>query len=442
MSVNLGDDGEEPMIFYRDPMQFMTHLAEKHGIDAVMGMAGLIGWSQGPSKALGRFDVRTPPKTIDEMYACAANEAERAAIHDVLFGTAMDAIDRYLPDKHKHAVMRSMLAFLAINSTYRGPYTPGSATCLAFALAVPDDTTAMMTKLEGGIGALCDHLHELFVSNGGEVRYRAKVDKILVDDDRVTGVRLRDGSEISAPIVDIEPVARSHPHRPGRRRAPARRPRHAADRPRPPRLVRADPLRARRPARVRPALRLPQRARHAGIYRHLQLPRRTATPMGGVQARRRPRQPVDGHADPVGARPRHGAARQACGQRVRLRVPGGDEPRPARPPQERDGGEGHRQDHPVRAELPRHPDPPHHLRAVPHADDVRRARGRLLPRPAAPRPDGARIDPAPRASSTCRSRSTGSTSAERDATAVRESRSYPGTTPGIRRSRIRRDDNR
>ena len=129
MSVNLGDEDEEPMIFYRDPIQFMTHLADKHGADAVTGMAGLIGWSQGPAKALGRFDVRTPPKTIDEMYACAANEAERAAIHDVIFGSAMDAIDRYLPDKHKHAVLRSMLAFLAINSTYRGPYTPGSATC-------------------------------------------------------------------------------------------------------------------------------------------------------------------------------------------------------------------------------------------------------------------------------------------------------------------------
>ncbi len=201
MSVNLGDDGDEAMIFYRDPMQFMTHLTEKHGVDAVTGMAGLIGWSQGPSKALGRFDVRTPPKTIDEMYACAANEAERQAIHDVLFGTAMDAIDRFLPDRQKHAVMRGMLAFLAINSTYRGPYTPGSATCLAFALAVPDDTTAMMTKLEGGIGALCNHLLELFVSNGGEIRYRAKVDRILVTHDRVTGVRLRDGSEISAPVV-------------------------------------------------------------------------------------------------------------------------------------------------------------------------------------------------------------------------------------------------
>lgn len=201
MSVNLGDDGDEPMIFYRDPMKFMTHLGEKHGNDAVMGMAGLLTWSQGPAKALGRFDVRTPPKTIDEMYACASNEAERRAIHDVLFGTAMDAIDRYLPDRSKHAVLRSMLAFLAINSTYRGPYTPGSATCLAFALAVPDDTTAMMTKLEGGIGALCDHLLEQFLAAGGEIKYRTKVDSIVVADDRIAGVRLRDGSQIKAPIV-------------------------------------------------------------------------------------------------------------------------------------------------------------------------------------------------------------------------------------------------
>ncbi len=286
----------------------------------------------------------------------------------------MDAIDRCLPDKHKHAVLRSMLAFLAINSTYRGPYTPGSATCLAFALAVPDDTTAMMTKLEGGIGALCDHLHELFVVQ----RRRGPLPRQGRQDPRqgrpchrrAPARRLRD----QRADRDIEPVARSHPHRPGRRRAPARRPRHTPQRPRPPGLVRPDPLRTRRPARVRPALRLPQRARHAGVHRHLQLPRGTATPMGGVQAGHHSRQPVDGNADPVGARPRHGAARKACGQRVRLRVSGGDQPGTARPTQERDGGEGHRQDRPVRAEFPRHSDPPHHLRAIPHADDVRRAR--------------------------------------------------------------------
>ena len=74
MSVNIGESGEEPMIFYRDPMQLMTHLGEKHGADAIMGMAELIGWSQGPAKALGRFEVRTPPKTLDQMYSCAATK--------------------------------------------------------------------------------------------------------------------------------------------------------------------------------------------------------------------------------------------------------------------------------------------------------------------------------------------------------------------------------
>src|ERR1700742_118111 len=204
MSVNIGDSGEEPMVFYRDPMQLMTHLGEKHGADAIMGMAELIAWSQGPGKALGRFEVRTPPKSLDEMYACAANEAERAAIHQMLFGSAMDAIDRYLPDREKHAVMRGMLAFLAVNSTYRGPYTPGSATCLAFALAVPDDSTAMMTKLAGGIGALTEHLRELFIAHGGEIRFRTKAEQILVDGQKVTGVRLRDGSIISAPIEEAK----------------------------------------------------------------------------------------------------------------------------------------------------------------------------------------------------------------------------------------------
>src|SRR6202020_1430503 len=151
--------------------------------------------------ALVRCYVRKAPKTLDEMYACATNDPERRAIHEMLFGSAMDVVDRYAPDKNKHAVMRGMLAFLAVNSTYRGPYTPGSGACLAFALAVPDDSSAMMTKLKGGIGALTEHLRELFVSHGGEIRFRTKVEQILVSDSQVTGVRLRNGSTLSAPIV-------------------------------------------------------------------------------------------------------------------------------------------------------------------------------------------------------------------------------------------------
>jgi len=62
MSTNIGDHGEEPMIFYRDPMQLMTHLGEKHGFEAVTGMAELIGWSQGPAKALDASTSASRPR--------------------------------------------------------------------------------------------------------------------------------------------------------------------------------------------------------------------------------------------------------------------------------------------------------------------------------------------------------------------------------------------
>ena len=124
MSVNLGPPDGESMIFYRDPETLMNHLHEKHGAEAMLGMAEMLAWSEGPARALGRFEVGSPPKTLDAMYAVARSEAEHEAIHQVLFGSAMDVIDRCFPDRHKHAAFRGMLAFLAINSTYRGPYTP------------------------------------------------------------------------------------------------------------------------------------------------------------------------------------------------------------------------------------------------------------------------------------------------------------------------------
>ena len=59
----------------------------------------------------------------------------------------------------------------------------------------------MMTKLKGGIGAPTEHVREAFISHGREIRLRAKVEEILVDRGAVTGVRLRDGSTVTAPIV-------------------------------------------------------------------------------------------------------------------------------------------------------------------------------------------------------------------------------------------------
>jgi len=201
MSVQLRGVGDDPVIYYTDPMRLLTHLNEVHGAEAVNGMAGLMAWCQAPTRALGRFDAARPPRSLDEMFACATNEFERQAISDMLFGSVSDVLDRYLPDREKHGALRGMLAFLAVNTTFRGPQTPGSAAALAFGLAVPDENATLIKKFHGGMGAVTEHLQRRFTGAGGELRLRSRVEEILVDDGRVGGVRLEDGSAVTAPVV-------------------------------------------------------------------------------------------------------------------------------------------------------------------------------------------------------------------------------------------------
>lgn len=205
MSVALRGVGDDPLVQYSDPVKLFTHLNEVHGADAVNGMAGLMAWAQAPTRALGRFEAGAPPKTFDEMYACATTEFERSAINEMLFGSVTDVLDRYLPDRDKHGALRGSMTVLAVNTLYRGPATPGSAAALAFGLGVPDGDTMQMKKLCGGIGALTAHLGALLESHGGEVRLRTQVAEILVagagPEAQVRGVRTEAGETLTAPIV-------------------------------------------------------------------------------------------------------------------------------------------------------------------------------------------------------------------------------------------------
>ena len=199
-SSSISDAGLTPMIFHSDPEALVAHLGETLGLEAMLGLGEIMEWAQAPARALGRFEVGRPPRTLDEMFDVATNEAERDAIRVALFGSVMDVVDRFLPDPVAHAQMRGLLAFLAINSTFRGPYSAGSATCLAFALATPGDDAAM-SKVRGGIGAMSDHVRDLFMSHGGELRLHTRVSRILVEDGAAVGVELGDGTTVSAPVV-------------------------------------------------------------------------------------------------------------------------------------------------------------------------------------------------------------------------------------------------
>ena len=206
-SASVGEEGEEPIFLYSDPERLLDHLGQALGMEAVMGMAQVAAWAEAPARAIGRFDVRRGARSLDEMWACAANEGERQAIRVAMFGSVMDVVDRFLPDRRRHAPVRSMLAFLAVNSTFRGPWTPGSALCLAFALASPGSAT--MSKVRGGIGTIAAHLLRRFQDHGGELRRHEKVSAIVVDRDMVKGVSLGTGEVATAPVVvsNLDPTA-------------------------------------------------------------------------------------------------------------------------------------------------------------------------------------------------------------------------------------------
>ncbi len=312
MSVSLRGVGDEPLIYYTDPMKLMTHINEVHGAEAVNGMAGLMAWCQAPTRALGRFDAGQPPKTLDEMYACATNEFERSTITDLLFGSVTDVLDRYLPDKEKNGALRGMLvAPGGATPPTAGPRLPAPPRRWPTGSPFRTRTPLLVKKLRGGIGALTSHLCDVFTSNGGELRLRSKVDEITVADGRVTGVRLEDGSTVTAPIVvsgvapDLTVNAAGRPER-GTRRCPGAVLAHRS-----PRQLPADALRARWHTGIRGALRIAQRSRDAVEHRHLQHARGIAAAVGGLPARDRARRSRDSAADSVGQRSRPGAARQA-----------------------------------------------------------------------------------------------------------------------------------
>ena len=70
----------------------------------------------------------------------------------------------------KHHTLRSLLAFAAIQSTYKGPYTPGSALCLVYTFAQSGEG-GLMRRVKGGMGALSEVLAKTLQAAGGEIRH-------------------------------------------------------------------------------------------------------------------------------------------------------------------------------------------------------------------------------------------------------------------------------
>jgi phytoene dehydrogenase-like protein len=200
LTSSTGVPGESPVIFYSDPVKLMEHIQRDHGGDAVQGLAGVFAFCNTAAEALDRFNPLSPPKSLGAVIDAAPTVQAKNALKKCFFGSVMDVINEFFPDPNRHKLIRSFLAFMAIQSTYRGPYTPGSALCLAYGLASPA-MGQLMRRIKGGIGMLPEGLRRSFEEKGGEVRLSTRVRRILTENGKAVGVELRNNEKITAKVV-------------------------------------------------------------------------------------------------------------------------------------------------------------------------------------------------------------------------------------------------
>jgi len=200
MSCTLSGPDDPPVLFYANPLRLAWGIARRFGPRALLGFARLVAFTRHPAKAIARYAAGSEPRSIDALLAEAPSARAREALELTFRGSAMDLIDRFFPDAERHRPLRALLAFAAVQSTYKGPATPGSAFCLVYTLS-PNDAGGLMKRVRGGMGSLSEALARQVEAHGGEVRLGAPVRRILVEDGRAVGVVLRGGETVRARAV-------------------------------------------------------------------------------------------------------------------------------------------------------------------------------------------------------------------------------------------------
>ena len=200
MASNLNSRDSPPAIFYSDPLRMARYVLRHFGVRAMVGFARLMAFCRYPASLMDRFTPRSVPLTLDQLLANAPTARKRRQIELAFTGSAMDLVNRFLPDARRHRTLRALVAFAAVQSTYKGPFTPGSALCLVYTFA-QNEGGGLMRRVKGGMGSLSEALCRSIIDKGGEVRTKSSVRCVLIEDGRATGVELRDGQRITARAV-------------------------------------------------------------------------------------------------------------------------------------------------------------------------------------------------------------------------------------------------
>jgi phytoene dehydrogenase-like protein len=185
----------------------LAALAARSASDA----AALADWqalSQRLSRALHPVLGSTPPRLGSDAWRDAYDllgigwRIRRLGRRDMreLLRIGGMCVHDLLEERFSLQLLKGALALDAVLGTNFGPRSPGTVMSLLYRLAGSGAAEALALP-QGGLGALSEALAGAARSAGAEVRTSSAVERILVRDDQVAGVRLSSGEELAARTV-------------------------------------------------------------------------------------------------------------------------------------------------------------------------------------------------------------------------------------------------
>ncbi len=203
-------DGRAIKIFADDAKRSYDSIAQFSKKDAdTMPKWG--DWLKGVADVLGPLLLQVPPRVGSMAPGDLLQQAHTAwkvrrlgvrGVADVtrLFSMSVtDLLDQWFESD----AVKGMLAVNGVIGTWAGPDEPGTAyVMLHHSIGdVGDGHLGSWGFQEGGMGAVSDSIRRAAENFGCQVRTGAPVAKILVKNGRVTGVALKSGEELHAPMV-------------------------------------------------------------------------------------------------------------------------------------------------------------------------------------------------------------------------------------------------
>jgi phytoene dehydrogenase-like protein len=126
----------------------------------------------------------------------AAGESE--LFDEFVLLSTKDLLDKYFESDH----VKGHMTFLGMVSVWAGPSTPGSAyTYGHHSWGEFEGQFGQWGFVRGGMGGITRALAAAAEHHGVQIRLSAKVERVVVEAGRVTGVRLESGEIVIAPVV-------------------------------------------------------------------------------------------------------------------------------------------------------------------------------------------------------------------------------------------------